>query len=255
MVSWELEKAARLLRDPPIQDGSTGVQSNAFWVLITQLPTNLQDEAAIRTCYREWGAHITFIGFVPDCASAEKLSIKRQTLLRTIERRETNFMSEMVRLHRSETEEAFALQLAAALSQSHNKLTLCKGKVGKYVRWNLPSWLPYDLQPVSSLYLSLIWLNARFRQKLARIKNEQSTAALVALDQDHFARALAYHHPSTTISALRMRYLGVTTAHVIPSNLRGASLTDQTRRETINILATILVVLWTIPVGASGVLS
>ena len=41
----------------------------------------------------------------------------------------------------------------------------------------------------------------------------------------------------------------------MPLNLRGTLLSNQARRESINLIITILVILWTVPIGASGLLS
>lgn len=252
MISWELQKAVALrpnlqsCRYPP-----AAVPSDCFWVALTNIPAHMQGESELRSYYQLWNENIVLLSFIHDETRQDQLLAKRQALVRNLERREATFIFEMVRWHGRSHAQDFQQRLSTQLSQRRSSFVPLEMTHRRQGMW-LARWLPYRIQPIHWLYLELLEVNKNLCHERDRSSKTPSRAALLGLNQDRAARTLASHSYSVDTPFFRAQYLGPTKSQIIPSNMHGSYLAVEARRECINLLTTTLVVLWSIPVGASG---
>lgn len=250
LASWELRTATQLMSKLRGRDRRCSSRALNFWVAITNLPPHLQTEEAILAHYPKWNTHMTL--FIFQRASVAAISREVQNLVRTIERHETKFIVQMVRLYQTVKGDPFGHKLATALAERHGNIKLVMDKTARPSLW---SWLPYHIQPVSRLYPRLLQLGGLLRRKEAQRGEKHKNAVLVAFNRDYVAQAFVRQNSSDPFSTLQVQYLGLPRHSIFPLNLRGTPWVNQARRESINLLMVLLITLWTIPVGACGVLS
>ncbi|KAK5188265.1 hypothetical protein LTR92_011643 [Exophiala xenobiotica] len=86
-ITYELNRAVsvrmRLSKDYCREHGT---DSRQFFVGVTGIPTDLQDERKIRAYYQHWETHIRSVRFVRSDDIQGDLSMEREQLIRNIER-------------------------------------------------------------------------------------------------------------------------------------------------------------------------
>jgi hypothetical protein len=249
MITWELKQAI-LLRQSVTQtrSGNNGEASPCFYVAVSNLPPHLQSDQELRGLCAHWDHQIALISMLGAQHKTNALEERLEGLVRHIERRETAFIHQIVRLQKRGISNE---QLADCLEQRH----LGKSHGGWLHGWlrdTLSQRIPYCAQPIDWLYFTLLKL-VRSRQDLvAIIGQERKSAAVIGLRDHRDARSLARHLPSGDAASIRAQYLGPNLDQIIPSFIPQSRITEQARSGFVNILTAVLIVLWTIPVGANG---
>lgn len=246
MIARELERTKILGRSAIISQEQS--PSPKFWLAVTELPSFLRHEAALRSHLGRWNDYITDILILPKQKVQDRLVHKQEELIRVIERHETSFIRKMTR-HRKTNDQN---DLRARLEQRHSRSTFKPVWFRGCLARLRNACLPYNYQPLHLLYELLLNTYSTIqgqRQVGAAVPGEN---ALVSFNEASFARALSFEQD---LLGLRFQYLGSELSHIETSHIRSNSFIGQIRFEGFNLGIMTLILIWTAPVGASGALS
>ena len=221
---------------------------NHYFVGISELTSQMRNEERFWTQHNSWRNRIVALSFIPPRNQTDEILAEWKNLIRHIERRETVFLRRLV-IQMQKLEKACADEFRRKLAQRYGKSNSTREvlHIGKRI---MVRWLPYRLQPIDRLYLLLRDKAESYYCALERV--QEGVAVIITLRHYHDARALAALYPNVEAMNTRAHYLGYDADHIAKSYIADRFIFTQTRHGIIDLLIVILIILWTIPIGAGG---
>lgn len=245
MITRELGKTL-LLRSRLLKQ-ELSERCTTYYVAVQGLPRTHQDEQGVRNICSPWQTHVKYIVWLPYLERAYSLLDRQRRYVQAIEQLEARFVARMVR------------KRAGARSTFDLNQELVDRYQGLGVSWAVPwfsrcrDFMPYRFQSVGSLYEGLVRLSREYLAESSKASNR--SAAILAVDNSQVARLLSENQTSMEHSTVRMHYLGSSPSQIILPNMTWSPAHRKVCSEGITFCITMLVILWSIPMGASGFVS
>ena len=253
-ITYELNRAVsvrmRLSKDYCREHGT---DSRQFFVGVTGIPTDLQDERKIRAYYQHWETHIRSVRFVRSDDIKGDLSMEREQLIRNIERCEMAFILKEMKLSAGDKID-IQRRVTGRLRHRYIGFSSYEKPVRGRLLRAMSHWIPYEMRPVSWLYQTLVGINREIDREQRKFP-QGAGSALMEVDDYLIAQALSVARLSMNAPYLKVQYLGSDRSRITLSNIRGPYHRVQARRGGIDVCIVAFIILWTVPVGASGFLS
>lgn len=245
MITREL-KQTLLLRSRLLNQNCTE-RCVTYYVAVQGLSKDHQDEREVRNICGQWQTHVKYVMLLPHHRRLYDLLDRRRRYVQAIEWLEARFIAQMVRKRAS---------CRSLLALKHELIDRYQGLSSSWLlQWLSRCWsfMPYSFQNVASLYEGLIQVSREHEEERSRATN--CPAAILAVDSSQVARLLSEYHTSVEHATTKMRYLGSSPSQIIVPNVARSPAHHDICDEGIKFSITILVILWSIPMGASGFVS
>lgn len=248
MIAQELQKAL-MMRSRIVADHATPGDTDYF-IAVRGLPKHMRTENAIRAMCEKWHQHVRHVAMLRPSRKLGEVQKRRRQCVRAIERHESIFIATMLS-RRKKDPAGFSTTLRKCLGERYSPSAIRLWAALDFTRHIVPD----AYRSVSSLYEELLHLSRDLSRLSAESSESSPVSAIITVADYHIARELVQSSAYIDRMDMEMRCLGTCPSHIVVANVLRAPRASHIISEAVSLVRLALIVLWTIPMGATGVLN